>query len=121
VTARDREGCVVLVDFWATWCPPCRKTLPWLRELNGRFGGKLLILTVAVESPEAEVKKIAAGLDLPVTWILGTPERVRAFGDVSAVPTLMLFDREGRGAATFFGAPPTLHADVEAKIDALLH
>jgi thiol-disulfide isomerase/thioredoxin len=119
VTAADREGRVVLVDFWATWCPPCRATLPWLKELYRKFGERLVILAVAVESPEPGVRKLASDLDLPVTWILGTPEIVRAFGDVSAVPTLLLFDREGRSSATFFGAPPTLHAEVEARIERL--
>jgi hypothetical protein len=52
---------------------------------------------------------------------MGTPEAARAFGDVSALPTLLLFDREGRSTATFFGAPPTLHADAEAKIASLMN
>ncbi len=119
VTAAERDGRVVLVDFWATWCPPCRRTLPWLKELHRTYGEKLAILAISVESKEADVRKLAADLDLPVTWILGSPEIARAFGDVSAVPTLLLFDRAGRTAATFFGAPPTLHADVEARIEAL--
>jgi len=120
ITAATRADRVVLVDFWATWCPPCRATLPWLKELHQRFGERLLILTIAVESPEVAVRKLATDLDLPVTWILGTPERVRAFGDISAVPTLLLFDTKGDGAAQFFGAPPTLHADAAARIEALL-
>jgi thiol-disulfide isomerase/thioredoxin len=120
VTAADRANRVVLVDFWATWCPPCRATLPWLGELEKKFGERLLIVTLAVESPQAAVKKVAEGADLPVTWILGTPERVRAFGDISAVPTLLLFDAKGEAAARWFGAPPTLHADVEARIATLL-
>jgi thiol-disulfide isomerase/thioredoxin len=120
VTAADRANRVVLVDFWATWCPPCRATLPWLAELHQKFGERLLILTLAVESPQSAVKKVADAADLPVSWILGTPERVRAFGDISAVPTLLLFDAKGETAARFFGAPPTLHADVEAKIATLL-
>ena len=51
---------------------------------------------------------------------MGTPELVRAFGDVSAVPTLLVFDREGRSAGAFYGAPPGLHAEAEAKLAHLL-
>jgi thiol-disulfide isomerase/thioredoxin len=119
IPADELDGRLVLVEFWATWCPPCRKTLPWLGELEQRFGDDLTILAIAVESPEATVRKVVEKLELPVSFVLGEPALVRAFGDVGAVPTLLLFDREGRGAASWFGAPPTLHEDVEAKLEAL--
>ena len=120
LTRQNLAGRVVLVEVWATWCPPCRPTLSWLGELKKRHGDRLAVVTVAVESAEADVRKTAADLGLPFFWTMGTPETVRALGDVSAVPTLLLFDREGRTAATFFGAPPSLHAEAEAKIAALV-
>lgn len=120
LTRKDLAGRVVLVEIWATWCPPCRPTLSWLGELKKRHGDRLAVVTVAVESAEADVRKIVSELNLPFVWTMGTPETVRALGDVSAVPTLLLFDREGRTAATFFGAPPSLHAEAEAKIAALV-
>lgn len=116
----DLAGRVVLVELWATWCPPCRSTLGWLGELKKRYGDRLAVVTLAVESEEAAVRKIVKELDLPFVWALGTPELVRAFGDVSAVPTLLLFDGEGKTAATFFGAPPTLHGAAEARLATLL-
>lgn len=120
LTRRDLAGKVVLVEIWATWCPPCRPTLTWLGELKRRHGDRLAVVTVAVESAETDVRKLAGELNLPFVWTMGTPETVRALGDVSAVPTLLLFDREGRTAATFFGAPPSLHAEAEAKIASLV-
>jgi thiol-disulfide isomerase/thioredoxin len=116
----DLAGRVVLVEFWATWCPPCRGTLTWLGDLKKRHGDRLAVVALAVESEEAAVRKLAGELGLPLTWAMGTPEVARAFGDVSAVPTLFVFDREGRTAATFYGAPPTLHQEAEAKLAALL-
>lgn len=116
----DLLGHVVVVDIWATWCVPCRSTLGWLGELKQAHGDRLRVVAVAVQSDEAEVRKLAAGLGLPFIWSMGTPELVRALGDVTAVPTLLIFDREGRTAATFFGAPPTLHAAAEAKLASLL-
>lgn len=120
LSREDLAGRVVLVEIWATWCPPCRPTLSWLGELKKRHGDRLAVVTVAVESPEAEVRKLAGELELPFVWTIGTPETVRALGDVSAVPTLLLFDRDGKTAATFFGAPPSLHAEAEAKIASLV-
>jgi thiol-disulfide isomerase/thioredoxin len=110
----------VLVEFWATWCPPCRSTLGWLGEVKKRHGDRVAVLAIAVESEEADVRKLAADLALPVRWAMGTPEVARAFGDVSAVPTLLLFDRQGRAAGAFYGAPPGLHAEAEARVASLL-
>jgi len=59
-------------------------------------------------------------LRMPLVWAMGPPEVVRDFGDVTAVPTLFLFDREGRSVTAFYGAPPTLHAEAEARLDSLL-
>lgn len=114
------KGRVVLVEFWATWCPPCRGTLGWLGSLKKRYGDRLAVLAIAVESDEANVRKLVAELDLPLSWAMGTPEQVRAFGDIGAVPTLFLFDQSGRTAASFFGAPPELHTEAEARLASLL-
>jgi len=116
----DLAGRVALVELWATWCPPCRGTLAWLGELKKRHGDRLLIVAVAVQSRETDVRRLTAELKLPLVFTVGTPDLVRAFGDVSAVPTLLLFDRDGRAAATFYGAPPTLHAEAEAALALLL-
>ena len=120
LTRRDLAGRVVLVELWATWCPPCRSTLGWLGELKKKHGDRLAVVTFAVESEEANVRKVATESKLPLIWAMGTPELVRSFGDVSAVPTLFLFGPDGKTAAAFYGAPPTLHAEAEGKLAALL-
>jgi thiol-disulfide isomerase/thioredoxin len=109
-------GRVVLVEFWATWCPPCRGTLRWLGDLKRKHGDRIAVLTVAVESEEADVRRLRDELGLPLEWAMGTPDVARAFGDVTAVPTLFLFDGNGRTAGAFYGAPPELHAEAEAKL-----
>jgi thiol-disulfide isomerase/thioredoxin len=120
LTRKDLAGRVVLVELWATWCPPCRSTLSWLGDLKKRHGDRIAVVTIAVESEEADVRKLAGELGLPFTWVMGKPEIVRAFGDVSAVPTLLVFDRDGRTAGAFYGAPPGLHAEAEAKLASLV-
>lgn len=118
--AAELAGRVVVVEFWATWCPPCQGTLAWLGELKKRHGDRVAVVALAFESEEADVRRRVAELGLPFRWALGTPEVARAFGDVSAVPTLFVFGPDGTTAASYFGAPPTLHAEAEARIDALL-
>jgi thiol-disulfide isomerase/thioredoxin len=116
LSRRDLDGRVVLVELWASWCPPCRSTLHWVGDLKKRWGDRLAVVAIAVESDETKVRRLTKELDLPLTWVIGTPDLVRAFGDVSAVPTLLLFDRTGRSAAAFYGAPPTVHAEAAAKL-----
>jgi thiol-disulfide isomerase/thioredoxin len=119
--ARDEmAGRPVLVEFWATWCPPCRGTLGWLGELKRRHGDRLAVLAVAIESDEADVRRVTGQIGAPLRWVLGSPDLARAFGDVSAMPTLLLFDRQGRQVRSFLGAPPGLHAEVEAALEPLL-
>ena len=111
---------VVLVELWATWCPPCRGTLGWLGQLKKKYGDRLAVVAIAVDSDEANVRKVAGELGLPIVWSMGTADVVRAFGDVTAVPTLLMFDRGGRSAGSFYGAPPTLHPDAEAKLASVI-
>lgn len=114
------SGKAVLVEFWATWCPPCRGTLQWLGELEKRHGDGLDVVALALESDPEEVRKVAGGLDLPLHWAMSTPELAQRFGDLSAVPTLFLFDARGRTAEIFYGAPPDLHTRVESALARLL-
>lgn len=113
-------GKPVLVEFWATWCPPCRGTLAWLGELEHRYGDRLEIVTLAVESDPDEVRRVVAGLKLPFHWAMAAPDLALQFGDLSSVPTLFLFDAAGRTRDIFYGAPPHLHQQAERALATLL-
>ena len=91
-----------------------------LADLRKRYGDRLAVVAVAIESDEADVRRIATSVGGSLRFAMGTPEVARAFGDVTAVPTLFLFDAKGATAAAFYGAPPTLHADAEARIEKIL-
>jgi glyoxylase-like metal-dependent hydrolase (beta-lactamase superfamily II) len=114
VTKASLSGRVVAVEFWATWCPPCRGTLEWLDDAKKKYGDRLEVVTIAVESEPKAVKEL---LGRRTINLMATPEIGRAFGDVSALPTLFVFDRAGKTAGVFYGAPPGAHAAAERVIE----
>ena len=111
---------VVLVEFWATWCPPCRSTLEWLGELKKRHGDNLAIVALAVESPETQIRSTVSSLSPELRWAVTDPSTAQSFGDITAVPTMFLFDRSGKTARVLYGAPPDLHDQVEKELSTLL-
>lgn len=119
LTPDQVAGRVVVVEFWATWCPPCRSTLEWLASLHGKYGDNLAVLALSVESPEDDVRKMVSGMSQDLRWAIATPQVAGAFGDVVAVPTLFVFDRQSKTAGVWYGASPGLHEQVEKKIDGL--
>jgi len=114
------KGRVTLVEFWATWCPPCQSTLDWLGGLEQKYGSRIGVLAPAMDSEEDEVRRMASQAALTASAVMGTTDVAAAFGDISAVPTLFVFDAEGRTAGVFYGAPPDLHEKVERLVEKLL-
>ena len=120
LTAEQLQGRVVLVEFWAIWCPPCRSTLEWLGELKKKYGDKIAILALAVESPEDKIRETAKSLSPNLHWAITDAATARAFGDITAVPTMFVFDRSGKTASVTYGAPPDLHQQAEKVLDGLM-
>ena len=95
-TMDDLKGKVVLVNFWATWCPPCRAEIPALIKLQEQHRDRLQIIGISeddeIEDVHEFVKK--AGINYPV--VMATPELIAAYGGVVALPTTFVVDTEGR-------------------------
>lgn len=120
IRTEEMAGRVVLVEFWATWCPPCRSTLAWLKGLKQEYGDRLSVLALAVESPDDEVRSTAAGIGGEIRWAVTDPATAQAFGDITAVPTMLLFDRTGKMVRVLYGAPPNLHQEVGGMLQSLM-
>jgi cytochrome c biogenesis protein CcmG/thiol:disulfide interchange protein DsbE len=109
VESKQLAGRVVVVEFWATWCPPCRSTLGFLGDLKRRHDERVVVVAVAVESEETDVREMVKPLGTSVNFVLGTEELAAPFGTLGSVPRMFVFDPQGRTAAVFYGAPPDLH------------
>jgi thiol-disulfide isomerase/thioredoxin len=120
LSSADLAGRVVVVELWATWCPPCIQTLPWLGGLAKRLGSRVGVVAVVVESPEEEARTRAQALPPEVSVVAGTEALQDALGGVTAVPTLLVFGRDGRTAGAFYGAPPDREAKVDRLVETLL-
>jgi thiol-disulfide isomerase/thioredoxin len=91
------RGKVVIVNFWATWCPPCRAEIPDLVALQTAYGDRLQIIGVSQdEGPIDGVKRFAADQRMNYPIVMTTADIEKAFPGVTALPTSFVLDREGR-------------------------
>jgi cytochrome c biogenesis protein CcmG/thiol:disulfide interchange protein DsbE len=99
------KGSVVLLNFWATWCPPCKIEIPWFSEFHQKYRDRgLVVVGVAMDEegweairPYVEERKIRYRI------AAGTDEVARLYGGVESLPTTLLIDREGKIAALHTG------------------
>jgi thiol-disulfide isomerase/thioredoxin len=104
VSTAALRGKVVLVNFWATWCPPCREEIPDLVKLQERYKDHLQIIGIAQDSGSLEdVKRFAAEHRMNYPSMISTPEIEKLFPPVNALPTSFFLDREGRLAQKHVG------------------
>jgi thiol-disulfide isomerase/thioredoxin len=91
------KGKVVFLNFWATWCPPCRAEIPVLIDLANRYKDRLQIVGVSLDDGDpAEVKNFAAhaGINYPI--IMASREIVAEYGGVPALPTMFVVNPDGK-------------------------
>ena len=123
------KGKVVLVNFWATWCAPCRIEIPWLIEFNEKYGPKgLVILGVAMDDEgnqvvqpyvrdrRFDVNGHPEAMNYPI--LLGNSKIAEKFGGILGMPTSMLYSREGKKVKTIVGLID--HDDLSKTLDSQL-
>ena len=95
LNSHDWKGKVTLVNFWATWCPPCREEIPNLIKLQELYKDHLQIIGVSSdEGPPSDVAKFAAEHRMNYPIVMETPELVKAFPGVFALPTTFVIDQD---------------------------
>jgi thiol-disulfide isomerase/thioredoxin len=92
-TEPDRQGKYVLIDFWATWCGPCRRAIPELNQFHKKFGDKLVVIGVSDE-PEEKVKAMK---DPKIEYFsaIDPQQRMKKELQVTGIPHVILIDPQG--------------------------
>lgn len=120
----DYAGKVVVLDFWATYCPPCREEIPELIELQRRYGAQgLNIIGLNVGGPEDRPKVPEFVRSYRIQYTLGYPdtELVNLYlGNNDTIPQTIVFDRKGRLVKHFIGYDKTMPAELDQAIQTAL-
>jgi peroxiredoxin len=121
VRLADLRGKAVLLNFWATWCPPCKIEIPWFVDLQKQYGPQgLQIVGVAMDDGNSRnaVAKFAKEMGVNYTVLLGNDKVGDAYGGVEALPTTFYIGRDGKIVSRVFGL--VSHKEVEGNIQAAL-
>jgi peroxiredoxin len=120
VRLADLRGKAVLLNFWATWCSPCKVEIPWFVDLQKQYGPQgLQIVGVSMDdgAPDA-VAKFAREMGINYTVLLGDDKMADAYGGVQALPTTFYIGRDGKFVSRVYGL--VSHSEVETNIRAAL-
>ena len=92
---RELRGSVVLVNFWATWCPPCRKEMPDLESIYERFQARGLVILAISDESEAKVAPFVSKMGVTYPVMLDPGRKVNELFQVDGIPKSFVYDRNG--------------------------
>lgn len=107
VKLSDLRGKIVVLNFWATWCPPCKQEIPWLVDMQKRYGSQgLQIVGVSMDDGDPkDVVKFAAANSINYPILIGEDKVADQYGGIEYLPTTFYIDRNGVVLDRVFGEP----------------
>jgi peroxiredoxin len=117
----EQRGRVVMVNFWATWCGPCRIELPHLDKLHAKYRNSgFLLLGVNIDDDPNAAKALAAKMGLKFPVLFDSQKKVVAAYDLNAMPATVLIDRDGKVRHLHRGYKDGVEQLYEQQVRALL-
>jgi thiol-disulfide isomerase/thioredoxin len=116
ISSADWRGKVTIVNFWATWCGPCRAEIPDLVALQKKYDKFLQIVGISQDEAGPDVvQRFAAERQVNYPIVMSTPELEAAFPGISALPTSFLIDRDGRIVQKHVGMLTAARTELETR------
>ncbi|MBM3770937.1 MAG: TlpA family protein disulfide reductase [Acidimicrobiia bacterium] len=117
LSSTDWKGKMVLVNFWATWCGPCRAEIPDLVALQTKYRDRLIVIGISEdEGPIDKVREFASQYKVNYPIVMTTPEIEDRFPGVAALPTTFFLDTEGRIAQRHIGILHARETEATARV-----
>ena len=115
------HGRVVIIDFWASWCKPCRQSMPWLNELRARYAPSgLVIVGVNVDAERGDAEKFLRAVPVSFDVVFDPDGSLAQRFKVPGMPATFLYDRQGALAESHLGFRQAQRAPFEARVQELL-
>ncbi len=95
--ATPLDSHVVYVDFWASWCVPCRQSFPWMKQLNDKYASRgLQVVAVSVDKSAIPANKFLKEMDVPFKVIYDSTGTLAKLYNLEAMPTSFVYGRDGK-------------------------
>jgi thiol-disulfide isomerase/thioredoxin len=115
------RGEVVVVNFWASWCAPCRKELPLLDQWNSAWAGRgARVIAISIDSDAKKAKQFADEMKLTLPVMHDGPDGLARTLDIPSVPYTLLLDRDGNVVGEVKGSTESEIAALQRKVETLL-
>jgi peroxiredoxin len=118
---QEQRGQVVMINFWATWCAPCRREMPQLNRIYGKYRpAGFLLLGVNVDQDQANARGVASKLGVQFPVLFDAKQSVSRLYDLNTMPSSVLIDRDGRVRYVYLGYKEGYEETYEKQIAELL-
>ncbi|MEK6582276.1 MAG: TlpA disulfide reductase family protein [Nitrospirota bacterium] len=121
ISLADYKGKVVMVEFWATWCPPCKELTPILEKIHKKYKDKgfIILALVSEDEGEAAIRSFIKEYGITYPVLLADQETMRHYG-ISSIPVTFIINKEGRVVTIHMGNTQGIMQKLTSEIERLL-